>query len=54
MLLQQENGGEPKSYDRPESDRLPTQEQAALTLAKEYRRRRMDALRKRRRKRLIG
>ena len=54
MLLQQENGGEPKSYDRPESDRLPTQEQAALTLAKEYRRQRMDALRKRRRKRLIG
>ena len=46
MLLQRENGGEPKSYDRPESDRLPTQEQAALTLAKEYRRRRMDALRK--------
>ena len=54
MLLQRESGGEPKSYDRPESDRLPTQEQAALTLAKEYRRRRMDALRKRRRKRLIG
>ena len=48
MPIDQQNGGVPDRYTPP------SDQQAALTLAKEYRRRRMEAMKKRRRRRLIG
>ena len=48
MPIDQQSGGVPDRYTPP------SDQQAALTLAKEYRRRRMEAMKKRRRRRLIG